>query len=91
MKGHTNNPNGRPKGSTNKISKEVRELISNVVEEQLNHMKESLEKVRKESPSRYIELMTRLLPYVTPKFSSIEVQEEKKDLEKKRPSWMTED
>jgi hypothetical protein len=91
MKGHTNNPYGRPKGSTNKISKEVRALIADVIKEQLPHMKESLEEVRKDSPSKFIELITRLLPYVTPKISLIEVDKEKKDLGKNLPHWMKEE
>lgn len=90
MKGHTNNPFGRPKGSSNKITTEVRECISQLIEEEVPRLKEALDEVRQESPARYIELVTKLLPYVAPKLASITTMDESDKFEQKLPSWFSE-
>ncbi len=91
MKRHTNNPNGRPKGSSNKITKEVRECVSQLLHEEVPKLKTALDEVRRESPSRYIELVAKLLPYVAPKLSSIEMTEDNTDIKKNLPSWFFSD
>ena len=88
MKGHTNNPNGRPKGSSNKITTEVRECVSQLLYEEVTKLKTALDEVRQESPSKYIELVTKLLPYVAPKLSSIQVTEDMTEKKLNLPSWM---
>ena len=35
-KGKTNNPNGRPKGSPNKVTSDVKAFISDIIEENKN-------------------------------------------------------
>jgi hypothetical protein len=72
-KGHTNNPNGRPKGSTNKITREIRKTLKDVVDIELNRLPGLLQKL--ETQSR-LELLVKLLPYVLPK---IEAQPATKD------------
>lgn len=88
MKGHTNNPNGRPKGSSNKITAEVRECVSQLLHEETPKLKTALDEVRQESPSKYIELVAKLLPYVAPKLSSIQMNEGITDKKLNLPPWM---
>lgn len=88
MKGHTNNPNGRPHGSSNKITTEVRECVSQLLYEEVPRLKTALEEVRQESPSKYIELVTKLLPYVAPKLSSVHMTEDITEKKLNLPSWM---
>jgi ATP-dependent Zn protease len=90
MKGHTNNPYGRPKGSSNKITTEVRECVSKLIEEEVPRLKEALDEVRKESPARYVELVTKLLPYVAPKLASITTVDETDSLQTNLPTWFDE-
>jgi hypothetical protein len=37
-KGRTNNPFGRPKGASNKITKEVREVLHGIVKDELQSL-----------------------------------------------------
>lgn len=89
MKGHTNNPNGRPHGSSNKITTEVRECVSQLLYEEVPRLKTALEEVRQESPARYVELVTKLLPYVAPKLASITTVDETNKPQPKLPKWFS--
>ena len=58
-KGTSGNPTGRPKGSVSTTSKLIREHISNAIDG--NKIKEMLDKI--DSPTEYINAITKLLPY----------------------------
>jgi hypothetical protein len=58
-KGTSGNPIGRPKGSVSTTSKLIREHISNAIDG--NKIKEMLDKI--DSPTEYINAITKLLPY----------------------------
>lgn len=88
MKGKTNNPNGRPSGATNKITREVRKIVSQALEAQTPYIQSTLDEIRVESPVKYIELITRLLPYVAPKLSNVTFTEEQSTPKGFLPIWM---
>lgn len=70
-KGHTNNPNGRPKGTPNKSTQTMRDWIVDFVsghQEQIERDFQSLE------PRERLLFVSRLLPYVVPKM--VEVKDE---------------
>lgn len=90
MKGHTNNPNGRPSGATNRITREVRKIVAEALEQQTPHLQSTLDQIREESPVKYIELITRLLPYVAPKLSNITFTEDTTSVKGFLPIWMNE-
>jgi len=71
-KGTSGNPIGRPKGSVSTTTKLIREHISNAIDG--NKIKEMLEKI--ESPTEYINAITKLLPYSIGKVKSYEEVEE---------------
>ena len=67
-KGTSGNPIGRPKGSVSTTSKLIREHISNAIDG--NKIKEMLDKI--DSPTEYINAITKLLPYSIGKVKAYE-------------------
>lgn len=69
---------GRPSGSKNIATRELRETLKEIV--QMAATKENilgaLEQVRAKSPDKYIQLLTRLIDLVLPKQTQIEVSNE---------------
>ena len=64
MKGKTNNPNGRPKGTPNKTTSEMRSKIQKLVDTNWTTISKDIKKMQ---PRDRVEMVVRLLPYVTPK------------------------
>ena len=71
-KGTSGNPIGRPKGSLSTTSKLIREHISQAIDG--NKIMEMLDKI--ESPTEYINAITKLLPYSIGKIKAYEEIEE---------------
>ena len=67
-KGESGNPEGRPKGSLNKTTNEIRELISKAID--TDKIKCMLNQI--EDPVEYINAVSKLLPYVAGKVKPIE-------------------
>ena len=70
-KGESGNPVGRPKGSLNKVTQELREQITQAID--TNKICEMLNQIT--SPLDYINAITKLLPYIVPKKRPIVEQE----------------
>ena len=70
-KGTSGNPIGRPKGSVS-TTKLIREHISQAIDG--NKIKEMLDKI--DSPTEYINAISKLLPYSVGKIKSYEEVEE---------------
>lgn len=73
MKGHTNNPNGRPKGTPNKVTQTVKEWIAEIVEKNMERIESDMEAL---SPRERIIFFERLLAYVVPKQQAIKAEVE---------------
>ena len=71
-KGTSGNPIGRPKGSVSATSKLIREHISQAIDG--NKIMEMLDKI--DSPTEYINAVTKLLPYSIGKIKAFEDVEE---------------
>ena len=71
-KGTSGNPIGRPKGSVSTTTKLIREHISQAIDG--NKIIEMLDKI--ESPTEYINAISKLLPYSIGKVKSYEEIEE---------------
>ena len=69
-KENSGNPLGRPKGSLNHSTKEVRELLSSALD--TNKIKEMLERIQE--PTEYINAISKLLPYCVPKVKPIDAE-----------------
>ena len=71
-KGTSGNPTGRPKGSVSTTSKLIREHISQAIDG--NKIMEMLDKI--DSPTEYINAISKLLPYSIGKVKAYEEVEE---------------
>ena len=71
-KGTSGNPIGRPKGSVSTTSKLIREHISQAIDG--NKIMEMLDKI--DSPTEYINAISKLLPYSIGKIKAYEDVEE---------------
>jgi len=67
---------GRPLGSKNVATSELREYVKLIVAGQLSYIEESLDRVREKSPDKYMSLLTRLIDLTLPKQQQIEVSNE---------------
>ncbi|WP_290706647.1 DUF5681 domain-containing protein [Flavihumibacter sp. CACIAM 22H1] len=66
-KGNTGNPNGRPKGSRNKVSGELRSMISEFLEGEFQTIKREFKRLSARDKAK---LYTDLLNYALPKLQS---------------------
>lgn len=72
-KGH-NLAKGRPKGSPNKSTKEIRDAFQCFVEDNTDKMQEWLERVAEKNPAKALELLGGLSEYILPKLSRTEIE-----------------
>ena len=86
-KGTSGNPTGRPKGSLSTTSKLIREHISQAIDG--NKIMEMLEKI--DSPTEYINAVTKLLPYSIGKVKPYEEIEEREPIDIKINFFTTPD
>ena len=75
-KGTSGNPIGRPKGSVSATTKLIREHISQAIDG--NKIMEMLDKI--DSPTEYINAISKLLPYSIGKIKAYEEVEEREPI-----------
>ena len=76
-KGTSGNPIGRPKGSVSTTTKLIREHISQAIDG--NKIMEMLDKI--DSPTEYINAISKLLPYSIGKIKAYEEIEEREPID----------
>jgi hypothetical protein len=59
---------GRQKGTPNKLTKEIRTVLKDLIYKELDEIKEHLDSVE---PKQRIEIIIKLIPYVLPKVERI--------------------
>lgn len=69
IKGNTNNPNGRPKGSQNKINENLRQVLTNIVVENIDTLENHLKSL---SPKERATLILKIVDITLPKIRSID-------------------
>jgi hypothetical protein len=65
---------GREKGVENKITQDARARFMDIMEGEVDHVKDSLEEVRKEDKATYLKLLAQLFPYFLPKMTEVNVK-----------------
>lgn len=76
QKGVSGNPNGRKKGVPNKTTAEIKEIITRIVGNQLEHIEKDLDKIRKNDPAEAMRLSSKFIDYVLPKQTKIDLEGE---------------
>ncbi len=64
MKGHTNNPNGRPMGVPNKVTTNLKDRVNLLIENNFEKIQADLDKIE---PKDRLSIMLKLMEYVIPK------------------------
>jgi hypothetical protein len=59
---------GRQKGTPNKLTKELRSVLKDILYQELEQIQERLDALK---PRERVELLIKLMPYVLPKVTSI--------------------
>ncbi len=71
-KGSSGNPSGRPKGSANKTTNNIREAFTKLVEDNLENMTLWLSDVAADSPKEALDIINKMAEYTTPKLARVE-------------------
>lgn len=69
-KGKTNNPEGRPAGTPNKLTIELREALKTALSGEIERIPEYLNSLDEKDK---LEALSKFMPYILPKFSTIEI------------------
>lgn len=71
---------GKPKGATNKVTQEARELFLQTLEAQVPNIMEAFNEVREKNPVQYLDLFAKYAQYFVPKKTSLEGGDKPLDL-----------
>lgn len=67
---------GRKKGTPNKTTEELRNLVVALTNSNFENVQKALEEVRKEDPAKYVALNTKFIELVLPKQQEIKAEVE---------------
>ena len=70
-KGKTNNPNGRPKGTPNKITQDMRQWLSTVIDKNRRQIERDLKALE---PKERLQMLEKLMQYVIPKQQAVKAE-----------------
>lgn len=73
IKGHTNNPKGRPKGVPNKTTKQIREAFQMLIESSLPDIQKWLKQVAAENPEKALLIVEKYSDFILPKLQRTEL------------------
>jgi predicted component of type VI protein secretion system len=76
-KGNSGNPEGRPKGTNNKLSKQLRETINDFLETNFETVINDFEKL---TPKERLKFYCELLQYGLPKLQAVQMETEFENL-----------
>jgi hypothetical protein len=65
---------GRPKGKPNKTTAQIKEMITSLVGNQMEQWPAVIEKMMKEDPAEAMKITGRLIDYVLPKQTKIDLE-----------------
>jgi hypothetical protein len=69
----SNNPSGRPAGSPNRTTREIRELLQKVIDSELDVVQDNLNKL---TPDKRIDVLLKILPYCLLQINPVDPEQE---------------
>jgi hypothetical protein len=69
---------GRPPGSGNAVTKNIREILTNIFNEDVNTIAEDIRSIK--NPAQRVKLKLELLKFIVPQLKSVEATYEGKDV-----------
>ena len=75
--GQIANPNGRPKGSQDKVSRQIREMFRDLLKSNIPKIKEDL---RNMTPKERVDCLIKISNFILPKLQAVSITE--------YPEWM---
>lgn len=70
-KGQTNNPNGRPKGTPNKATREMKEIVATIVENNIERLQKDIDSL---TAKERLDVIVKLIAYIVPKPVSVKAE-----------------
>jgi hypothetical protein len=80
-KGQSNNPNGRPKGSLNKTTAELRKMLMTAIEDKYEQFWTSWESLSEKDPGKAIDIFIDLCKIILPRIEAVRLA----DMEEQQP------
>jgi len=71
--GNNYNPGGRPKGSVNETTKQIKQVFADLLSGQESKLNDALEKVRQTNPKAYLELYVKISERFVPQVTRAEI------------------
>lgn len=81
-KGESGNPSGRPKGSRNRSTCEMRKVLAIFIDANIDCMSKWLEDIAKDDPKSAFQCMLSLMEFSIPRISRVHYVEEKEETPK---------
>jgi len=71
-KGQTNNKQGRKKGTSNKTTKEIRDVLQLILSKEFENIPNYLDQIKE--PERKMYILIKLLPFILPVYERIDIE-----------------
>ena len=78
----------RTKGSPNKITQEMKVFLQHILSDERSNIKSALSELYASNKLQYVQAIIKLLPFVTPKVSELNVKSVERPFTK--PTWFDE-
>jgi hypothetical protein len=75
-KGLSGNPGGRGKGTPNRTTKEAKEILNQILFAEVDNIRDALNKIRRKDSFRYLDTLTKLLPFCLPRKTDLTSDDE---------------